>query len=113
MKMRFVKVLLKVIAAIALFGLLTMHLWNALMPGLFGLNHMNFLQATGLLILSRLLFGGFGVIRDLGHFAARHERRAIFESWHAMTPEQRAQCMAKARSRRHAHEEHAPGNVQE
>lgn len=113
MRMRFVKVLLKVMATIALFGLLTMHLWNALMPGLFGLSQISFLQAMGLLILSRLLFGGFGVIRDLGHFAARNERRAIMESWHAMTPEQRAQCMAKARSRFHAHEERTPGTVQE
>lgn len=33
-------------------------LWNALVPSLFGLPHISFWQALGLLILSSLLFKG-------------------------------------------------------
>ncbi len=39
-------------------SLLLMLLWNALMPDLFGLPELDFLQAMGLLLLSRILFGG-------------------------------------------------------
>jgi len=34
-------------------------LWNWLMPVIFGLPHIGFWQALGLLLLSRILFGGF------------------------------------------------------
>jgi len=36
-----------------------MALWNWLMPALFGLKTIRFLQALGLLVFSRILFGGF------------------------------------------------------
>jgi hypothetical protein len=39
-------------------GLVTVLLWNALMPALAGLHQINFFQALGLLLLIRLLFGG-------------------------------------------------------
>jgi hypothetical protein len=35
-------------------------LWNALLPALFGLPVVTFWQALGLLVLCRILFGGFG-----------------------------------------------------
>jgi len=35
-------------------------LWNGLLPPLFGFPVVTFWQALGLLILSRILFGGFG-----------------------------------------------------
>lgn len=37
-----------------------MLLWNWLMPELFGLTEINFWQALGILILAKILFGGFG-----------------------------------------------------
>ena len=40
------------------FGLVTMWLWNALIPAIFGVGEITFIQAIGLLILSRVLFGG-------------------------------------------------------
>ncbi len=46
------------IAAIVLFGFITMALWNALLPEIFNLPAINFWQAAGLLILARLFFGG-------------------------------------------------------
>jgi hypothetical protein len=42
------------------FGWLVMILWNHLMPSLFGLNTITYLQSVGLLVLAKLLFGGFG-----------------------------------------------------
>ena len=43
-------------ALILLFTLPTMWLWNWLMPYIFGLPTLDFLQTMGLLILSSLLF---------------------------------------------------------
>ncbi|MFK7786091.1 MAG: hypothetical protein AB8B56_13300 [Crocinitomicaceae bacterium] len=43
-----------------LFGFTVMWLWNWLMPELFGLPTLTFWKAVGVVILSKLLFGGFG-----------------------------------------------------
>jgi hypothetical protein len=47
------------IAAAAVMGMVTTGLWNALLPAIFGLPAIGFWQAVGLLLLGRLLFGGF------------------------------------------------------
>lgn len=49
-----------VAALVAGFAALTMWLWNLTLPGLFGWPHLAFWQALALLVLARLLFGGFG-----------------------------------------------------
>ena len=41
-------------------GEVVMHLWNWLLPPLFGLKTLGFWQALGLLLLCRILFGGLG-----------------------------------------------------
>ena len=54
---------------IGLFVLITyvlMRLWNGLIPQLFNGPRLRFVQALGLLFLSRLLFGGFGGPRGYG-----------------------------------------------
>ena len=59
---------------VAGFGSAVMHLWNALMPTLFGLAAVSFWQAVGLLALSWLLFGSWRGLprwRHRGHWAAR------------------------------------------
>jgi len=52
------------ILAIALFivigGEIVQQLWNWLLPSLFGWRQITFWQALGMLVLSRILFGGFG-----------------------------------------------------
>ena len=45
---------------VAVVGYVTMSLWNILMPYLFHLPLLTYWQALGLLLLSRLLLGGFG-----------------------------------------------------
>lgn len=42
-----------------LFGYIVMQLWNWLMPDIFGLAEINFWKAVGIIILARLVFGGF------------------------------------------------------
>ena len=70
---------------IALFGFFVMHLWNWLMPALFGWHLITFWQAVGILVLSKILFGGFRG-RHGGHMHWRHRMK---ERWGHMTPEER------------------------
>ncbi len=46
-------------AFIGLSGFVVMHLWNWLMPVIFGLTTITFWQAVGLFILSKILLSGF------------------------------------------------------
>lgn len=92
---KLVRVIFMVVGAIALFGLGTMLLWNALLPALFGLTSITFLQACGLLVLARLLFGShlhalmfLGGGRD-GGSGRMHGR--FHERWNRMSPEERKQ----------------------
>lgn len=48
------------IAAIILFGAIVMFLWNAILPAVIGVKAITFIQALGILLLSKILFGGFG-----------------------------------------------------
>ena len=81
--------------AVALFGFVTLGLWNWLMPSLFSLPAIGFWQALGLLVLSRLLLGGFRG-RGAGHM---HWRRRMFERWERMTPEEREKFRQGMRGR--------------
>jgi hypothetical protein len=47
------------LVAIAVFSLVVMLLWNAVIPGLTGWALLTYWKAVGLLILSKILFGGF------------------------------------------------------
>ena len=79
------KFLLWTVVAIPAVGLVVMGLWNWLMPALFGWTEIGFLQAVALLILSRILFGGF---RSHGGWGM-HWRHRMKERWMRMTPEER------------------------
>lgn len=46
------------ICAVLAFGWITMFIWNCVMPALFGLPALSFVDGVGLYILCRLLFGG-------------------------------------------------------
>lgn len=66
-------------------GQLVRLLWNALLPELFGWPEITFWQALGLLVLSRILFGGSGF-----HGSGRSDyRRRMADRWAGMTPEER------------------------
>lgn len=51
---------LLVLGLMALVGLVTKALWNALMPDIFGLPAITYWQAWGLLLLSMIFFKNFG-----------------------------------------------------
>jgi hypothetical protein len=59
-----------------LFGWLVMLLWNWLMPSVFGLPAIGYWKAFGIVVLAKILFGGFG-----GHHNGHH--RKVDRSWHA------------------------------
>ncbi|MCE1190031.1 MAG: hypothetical protein LWX56_12940 [Ignavibacteria bacterium] len=48
-----------IIAGIFVFALIVMLLWNAILPELFGFKPVTFWQSLGILVLSKILFGGF------------------------------------------------------
>ena len=70
---------------LAALSLLVMLLWNALVPSLFSGPVVGFWQAMGLLVLCRVLVGGF---RRGGHPGWRHHGYWRGR-WQSMTPEER------------------------
>ena len=74
--------------AIGVFGFVVMELWNCLMPAIFGLKAIHFWQGLGLLVLARILFGGF----HRGHGFRRRDH--MFQRWERMTPEEREKFRA-------------------
>ena len=56
-----------VLLAIAAFVYVTMSLWNWLVPDLFHGPELTFWQTFGLLVLSKIIFSGFGK-RSHGHY---------------------------------------------
>jgi len=68
-----------------LLGFVTMALWNWLMPDIFGLPSIGYWQAVGLMLLCRLLFGGFGASGRRGE----RLRPRLRERLARMTPEER------------------------
>jgi hypothetical protein len=76
-------------------GEAVMHLWNWLLPSLFGWRQVTFWQALGLLVLCRILFGGWG---GPGH---NHScsRRHLAGRWERMSPEEREKFRQNMRSR--------------
>ena len=72
-----------IVAAVALAAGVVMVLWNTVVTtALSGAHALDYVHALGLLILCRLLFGGFRG-RGFGN------RRGRWEKWQAMTPEER------------------------
>lgn len=97
MKIRYLGWALKigavVIIGLAAVGWAVMALWNWLAPDLFGWHAIGFVQAVGLLVLCRILFGGFGRGRG-GHWRAR-----MSERFERMSPEERERFKAGMRAR--------------
>ena len=76
-------------------GEIVLHLWNWLLPPLFGWRELTFWQALGMLVLCRILFGGSG-----WHHSGRSSwRRRMEERCANMTPEERERFRQKMRER--------------
>jgi hypothetical protein len=99
-KARHLGKLLLVVIALAVLGGTVMLLWNAVMPNVFtGARTIDYVQALGLLLLSRILFGGF---RGGGWHRGWHGHAAWRERWRSMTDEERAQFRHGMAERWHA-----------
>ncbi len=81
-----IRIALLVIIGCIVFGFIVESLWNALMPPIMGWHTITFWQALGLLLLSKILFGGFH--RHGGGDRGRWKHR-MKERWEQMTPEER------------------------
>ena len=83
-------------AAVLLFGYIVMLLWNGILPAVVnGVKAISFLQALGILVLSKILFGGFGGRgRWRGSPAWKEKMKSRFDK---MTPEEKEKFKAKCR----------------
>jgi hypothetical protein len=91
-----VKIAVMVIAAIVLFGLVTMLLWNWLIPELFHGPVINFWQTLGLLALSKIFFWSFG---QKHHGNSGHWKPYWKEKWNTMSTEDRERLKQKMKSK--------------
>ncbi len=69
-----------------------MFLWNAILPEVTGVKTLTFWQAMGLLVLAKILFGGFG---RRGRNWNRSKRGRWKEKWMGMSDDDRAKAKAK------------------
>lgn len=72
--------------AILVFGGIVMLLWNNVLAAVTNVRTITFVQALGLLVLSKILFGGFR-----GGWGPRRPywRERMRQKWNNMTPEER------------------------
>jgi len=83
---------------LALAGIVMM-LWNSILPDVIHATVINYWQALGLLVLSRILFGGFGFHRgerDHHPFARSGEMR---KKWAQMTEEEKQKFREEYKAR--------------
>ena len=81
--------ILMVPVAVAVLGGAVMVLWNLVVPGLFAdARPIDYLHGLGLLVLSRILFGGF---RGRGGWRRGWHGHQHWEKWDEMTSEEREQ----------------------
>lgn len=96
-------------AAITAFSAAVMGLWNTILVNVINVKAITFLQAMGILVLCKILFGGFGP-RGGGGFRGRGGRFGrggmwqnvggdMREKWAKMTPEEREKFKSEWRSR--------------
>ncbi len=84
-------------AGIFLFGFVVMSLWNCILPAVIGVGTITFWQALGILVLSKILFGGFHPKH--GHSKSAMHHHDWHHKWMQMTPEERAKMKAEWRGR--------------
>jgi len=85
---------------------IVMFLWNAILPDVTGVKPLNFWQAGGLLLLAKILFGGFGRFRG----GKKHwKRRKHWKNkWMQMSDEERRE--AKQRWKEYCNQKKTEGN---
>lgn len=102
-KFWFLKGFVMVAAFIFIGGFAVMSLWNWLIPTIFGLTTITWVQALGLLVLSKILFGSFrgGAGWGGGFGGGRHHfwKQRMAERMEKMSPEDKEHFREKMRNR--------------
>lgn len=87
------------IAGVLLFSLAVMGLWNAILPAVLSVKAITFTQAFGILVLSKILFGGFGSKGGWSRGGRHQWGRGMQEKWANMTPGEREKFKAEWKNR--------------
>lgn len=85
--------------AILGFGLVVMGLWNAILPAVLGVKTISFMQALGILLLSKILFGGFGGKRHRGGWKDKGRWMEMKDKFAGMSAEDREKFKAEWRNK--------------
>jgi Ca2+/H+ antiporter, TMEM165/GDT1 family len=83
--------------AVLVFGFVVMGLWNNILVAVTGVKAITFLQALGILLLSKILFGGFGGGKSWRGSPAWKEK--MNQRWDKMSPEERDKFKAEWKNR--------------
>ena len=84
-------------AGVFVFGSVVMLLWNSLLPAILGVKAITFWQALGILVLSKILFGGF--MHGCGHNKFHGHMHHWHGKWMNMSPEEREKMKAEWKER--------------
>ena len=82
-----------VAAFVGLFTSIVYWLWNSVLVDVLSVKAITFWQALAILVLAKVLFGGFPSRRVFGP----PWRRRMMERWESLTPEQRDQMREEMR----------------
>ena len=94
--------------AILVFGGVVMLLWNNILAQVTNVHTITFVQALGILILSKILFGGFRG----GWGGRRHYwKQKMMSKWNNMTPEEREKFKQEWQKRCGGWDTHSPGTA--
>ena len=85
--------------AVAAAGAIVMYLWNAILPRVTGVKALGYWDALGLLILCKILFGGFHKGGGKSHSKRFAKRKKWMEKWHNMSPEEKAEMKERWKER--------------
>ena len=91
-----------VAAGAFIFSVAVMYLWNAILPEVLGVHIITFWQAMGILVLSKILFGGFGLNHhNRSHI---HHTQEMREKWMNLSQEEKDKMKNEWRGRFNPHE---------
>jgi hypothetical protein len=96
--LRILKFTIMGVLFVLIFGYITMSLWNWLIPALFDGKTISFWQALGLLLLAKILFGGFGG-RHWGGTGGMHWKHRYYNKLSSMSPEERERFKARMKEK--------------
>jgi Ca2+/H+ antiporter, TMEM165/GDT1 family len=83
------------VGGLFLFTWIIMLLWNGILPQVItGVKAISYFQAMGILVLSKILFGGFGRSRS-GGWHNKEKWMEVKEKFSGMTPEEREKFKAE------------------